>query len=96
MKDAVLLEEIRRAVAEYRANVLHIGNLADRLLFLRDKLQFVDSAWYRDLTQHIVTLDSASTFAPTSDTDAQQLRSAIDIAIAAILRLIQQKLNGLE
>lgn len=90
--DVTLLREMREAIDAYRANSLGIGRLADKLLLLRDRLRFRDASWAHDVTQHIATLDSASTFTPKDDTQAAQLAQAVNAAVASLLQLIGNKI----
>lgn len=90
--DTILLSSMREAIDAYRANTLGVGDLAEKLLALRDGLQFRDASWAHEATQQIATLDSASTFVPKNDEQAKQSSRAVDFAIASLLRLIGEKL----
>lgn len=90
--DTVLLREMHEAIDEYRARTLGIGDLSDKLLGLRDRLQFRDPIWEHELTKQIATLDSASTFTPKNAGQATQLSQAVDAAVNSLLRLIGKKL----
>ena len=70
-----------------------LGQTAERLLWLRDKLTFDDADWYHDLTQHVATLDSASTFNPANEADKRQLDVAVQQAVDQIARLISSKMS---
>jgi hypothetical protein len=91
--DIDLLNEMRRAITAFRADHTDIGGLAEGLLFQRDALRFEDRDWYHELTQHIVTLDSGSTFVPTDDDQSRQAQSAIATSIDGLLELIEAKLG---
>jgi hypothetical protein len=90
--DIRLLNEMLRAITSFRADETDVGQLADGLLMLRDGLRFKDPDWSHELTQHIVTLDSASTFVPANDDQSRQLRAAITTATDGLLQLIEAKL----
>jgi hypothetical protein len=91
--DIDLLNEMRRAITAFHADNSDIGGVAEGLLFQRDRLRFEDRDWYHELTQHIVTLDSGSTFVPADDDQFCQFRAAITTAIDGLLELIQAKLS---
>ena len=90
--DLTTLREMQREISAQR-DVGHIGEVAERLLRLRDRLSFDDADWYHQLTQHVATLDSASTFHPTNDIEKGQVDSAIEVAIGQIGKLVQAKLG---
>ena len=90
--DKALLREMCEAICSYRSNGGCVGKLAEQLLALRDRLQFTDPPWEHNLTQHIATLDSASTFVPQNDDQKGKLSQAIVTAIDALSRLIEIKL----
>lgn len=90
--DVKLLGEMREVLGAYRSRTLSVGELADQLLTLRDRLQFRDHPWAHELTQQIATLDSASSFTPKDDEQANQLSHAIGTAIGELLRLVEDKL----
>lgn len=92
-RDIQLLNEMRQAIAVFRSDDVKVGDLAHRLLALRDLLQFNDKEWEHELTQHIATLDSASTFVPLDDEQDRQFRSAIATATDSLLSLIETKLK---
>jgi hypothetical protein len=56
-------------------------------------LSFNDADWYHQLTQHVATLDSASTFQPANDIEKAQVDSAIGVAVGEIRKLVQAKLG---
>jgi len=89
--DEKLLKEMREAIIAYRSRTINVGELADQLLSLRDRIQFRDRLWEHELTQQIATLDSASTFTPKDNEQANQLSHAIEVAINTIMRLIEDK-----
>lgn len=64
----------------------------EKLLEARDSLTFIDEDWYDVLTEHIVTLDSATTFEPRDEAERAQFDAAIINAIDAIRSLIKEKL----
>jgi hypothetical protein len=90
--DNQLLNEMREAMAAYRRGQIEVGSLVDQLLLLRDRLQIRDHTWSQELTQHIATLDSASTFVPKGDVQVRQLSSAMAAAIDGLLKLLEGKL----
>lgn len=90
--DTNLLSNMREMLGAYRSGTLSVGELADQLLLLREHLQFRDDAWEHELTQHIATLDSASTFRPKDDEQVKQLSHAAGTAVDELLRLIESKL----
>ena len=92
--DIRVLEEMRRLIAAFQDGDLAIGRLADHLTALRDALAFNDREWSHALTQHIVTLDSASTFVPANDEQARQLCEAIATATNGLIRLIDVKIGS--
>jgi len=89
--DRLLLDQIRQAISAYRLDKTDIGPLADKLLTLRDGLTFEDRVWFYQLTQHIATLDSASTFVPEGAPQERQLYAAITAAADSLLALVEQK-----
>jgi hypothetical protein len=95
-EDLHILVGMRAAVQNFRCEQNDVGVLADRLLELRDQLQFSDPAWFDELTQHIATLDSASTFQPKDDKEAEQLAQAIAHANAQVLDLVTRKTEQLQ
>ena len=82
--DLKTLQDMLNAISTY-ANP---GQLADRLLLLRDQLEFDDARWYHELTQHMATLDSASTFHPVNDAEKRHLEAAVQQAIDQITALV--------
>ncbi|MBI3785263.1 MAG: hypothetical protein HY270_17870 [Deltaproteobacteria bacterium] len=93
-EDARLLAEMQRLLLAFRLNLADVGPLADRLLAMRDRLTFQDRDWSFELTQHIATLDSASTFTPANEAEAHQLRSALVAATNSLLELIEAKVRN--
>lgn len=89
-RDAELLRKMSEAIHAYRSRAIEIGELADRLLTLCDRLQFRNHHWEHELTQQIATLDSASTFTPKDEEQANQMSCAIGVAVDALLRLIKR------
>jgi hypothetical protein len=90
--DINVLEEMRRTVGNFQTRGgVAVGDVGNQLLNLRDQLQFDDREWYREVTDHIVTLDSASTFTPTSNADEQKVCLAISAAVVAISGLVDAK-----
>ena len=92
-KDHSFLLEMQRATEDAQMSAL--GETARMLLLLRDQLNFDDSDWYHQLTQHLVTLDSASTFYPADELQERQLKDAIRTATSGILQLICTKIQDL-
>jgi hypothetical protein len=88
--DRTTLLEMQRELGVSVA--VRLDSVAERLLRLRDNLGFDDSDWYHQLTQHIATLDSGSTFRPANAAEKDQLDGAVQHAIREIKRLIQAKL----
>ncbi len=93
IKDDKLLNAMREVIIAYRSSTINVGELADQLLPLRDRLQLRDHSWAHELTQQIATLDSASTFTPKDNEQANQLSHVIEAAINTIVRLIEDKLT---
>ncbi len=89
--DIQVLEEMRRLIAEFRDGNITIGQFADDMAVLRGILTIRDREWSHAVTQHIVTLDSASTFIPANDEQARQARAAIAAAINGIIELLGAK-----
>lgn len=88
--DLATLKEMQQEVGAHSTKGL--GQVAERLLRLRDGLKFDDVDWYHELTQHIATLDSASTFHPANDLEKRQFDSAVQQAVHQIIRLIGTKM----
>lgn len=91
IEDSQILAEMRGAIQSFLLGEMDAGCLADRLLSLRDLLQFSDPAWFGELTQHIATMDSASTFRPQNDVEAEQLTKATTDATTRLLDLLKLK-----
>jgi hypothetical protein len=89
--DFAILREMQQAVASRSQDSL--GEVVERLLWLRDKLMLDDADWYHDLTQHLATLDSASTFYPANDIEGLQLKVVVQEAADQITLLIGSKLH---
>lgn len=85
--DHATLLEMRKEIDNHLTHDL--GKLVEKLLRLRDKLTFDDASWYDNFTQHLVTLDSASTFHPRSKAEEIQLEKAIKHAFNQINLLIR-------
>ena len=79
--DIQLLSEMTQALMSFRSGGANIGDLADRLLTLRDRLEFRDRDWEHKLTQHIATLDSGSTYIPTNDEQARTAKAGTNSAV---------------
>ena len=91
-RDIRLLKEMQEAIIAFQSKGRDIGHLADHLLMLRDQLQFEDDMWFHELTQHIATLDSGSTYVPTDDEQGKQADAATATTINGLQRLIKRKL----
>jgi hypothetical protein len=91
--DIHTLNQMRKIIAAFRSDGMKIGDLADQLLALRDQLGLTEQNWLHQLTQHIATLDSASTFVPTNESESSQLSAAITTAIDGIHKLIDDALR---
>jgi hypothetical protein len=89
--DLTTMREMQREIGLLSG--VNLGQLAERLLRLRDGLCFDDADWYHDLTQQVATLDSASTFHPANDAEKRQLDAAIQQAVDQIMQLISTKLR---
>ena len=87
--DLTTLKKMRQEVESRPTHDL--AQVAERLLRLRDGLRFEDADWYHDLTQHVATLDSASTFHPANHAEKRQLDAAVQQAVNQITRLIGDK-----
>ncbi len=71
----------------------NLAQVAERLLRLRDRLNFEDADWHYEITQHVATLDSASTFYPANEVEKRQLDAAVQQAVDQIIRLIAAKIR---
>jgi hypothetical protein len=91
-EDIRLLKDMRERVTVFREGRKPPVGAADQLALLRDMLQFRDREWDHKLTQHLATLDSASTFVPQNGEQSKQATSAIAAAVKEILGLIDDKL----
>jgi hypothetical protein len=89
--DMDLLEQMQCDLASFQSGTVSVGDLGNRLLRLRDRLEFEDAVWYRALTDQIATLDSSSTFVPASASEEQVARQAVVVAVDAIKRLVDAK-----
>ena len=89
--DLTTLKKMQQEVVTHSADDL--AQVAERLLRLRDRLKFEDADWYHELTQHVATLDSASTFHPANDVEKHQLDTAVQQAVHQITRLIGAKMS---
>jgi hypothetical protein len=89
--DASLLTEMMAAISSFKSGSAQVGELADHLLALHDGLDWQDHRWDRELTQHIATLDSASTFTPEDEEQSHQMALAITVAVDNLTRLIQER-----
>jgi hypothetical protein len=90
-RDLAILRDMRQEVSA--STSASLGQVAERLLHMRDVLRFDDAEWYHDLTQHVATLDSASTFHPANEMERRQVDTAVQQAIQQIIRLIDIKLK---
>ena len=88
--DLTTLKKIQQEIGTHSA--YDLAQVAERLLRLRDGLKFQDTDWYNELTQHVATLDSASTFHPANDVEKRQLDTAVQQAVHQITRLISAKM----
>jgi len=93
--DLQLLEEMQSAVLAWRSGDMSVGRLADRLLEFSDVLLFRDLEWEHAVTQHILTLDSASTFVPANDEESRQALAATTAATEGLVELIGQKVGSM-
>ena len=91
--DLVRLKKIRPLIRSSIKQGALLGELADHVLERRDDLKFVDDVWHHSLTQHLVTLDSASTFEAANAVEQHQVDKTVAAAVDAILQLIEMKLN---
>lgn len=91
-EDRVALQEMQREIARGSEGGI-LGEIAERLLRLRDRLCFDDDEWYHQLTQHVATLDSASTFRSSVISEQHQVASVVQAAIGEIKELICIKLK---
>ena len=94
-KDIQILNQMRHAVAVFLVESRDPGSLANSLVILRDLLECDDDKWLNELTQNIVTLDSASSFAPANDEQNRQLKAAIATAGSCLRELIDEKIRVL-
>lgn len=74
-------------------NAERLFSLVETLLSLRDQLQFKDHDWFHEVTQHLVTLDSAASFQPKDDAEKQRIDFIIKDAINRLRQLVQIKIN---
>lgn len=96
MGDSHILTEMRAQLSRFQRGGLDTDVLADRLVLLRDQLEFSDPPWYHELTQHIVTIDSASTYRPKNDAEAEQSTKATMHATTSLLDLVTRKNEQLQ
>jgi hypothetical protein len=89
--DLEVLGSMRREVAAIRSGAQDLASSADRLIALHDALRLHDKEWSNKLSQHLVTLDSASTFTTANRHEARQVRDAVEAAASGIIGLIDQK-----
>lgn len=89
--DKTLIEEMQKALLSFKRQESTLGRLADRLLELRDALEFRDKEWFHAFTQYVATLDSAATFSPRGSDEAAKKDSAVTEAIAGIQKLLDSK-----
>lgn len=71
----------------------NLDQVAEKLIALRDDLKFDDATWYNDLTKHLATLDSASTFRPGNNLEDKQVDLAIRHAVDELKKLIRSKID---
>jgi hypothetical protein len=93
--DSQILVQMRDEILHFRQAERGIQGLGNHLAVLRDQLRLSDSPWRREVTQHLVTLDSASTFHAKCEAEDRQLKEAVAHAVDRLLCLIQQKEDGL-
>lgn len=89
--DLTTLREMQQKIGDHATKGL--GETVERLLRLRDQLTFDDADWYDELTQHVATLDSASTFHPANEAEKRQLDVAVQLAVDQIAHLIRSKMS---
>lgn len=94
-KDLMCLKGMRKAIITARSRSGDIGRLADELHLCRDQLQLKDADWEHELTQHIATLDSSSTFIPKDDKQSRAMQAAVSSAMDSLLLLIARKFHSL-
>jgi hypothetical protein len=91
-RDLTFLSQMQR-IGE-GAKVSAPGETFRRLLELYDQLNFDDDEWRHELEQHLVTLDSASTFHPADELQERQLEAAVHTATSEILGMISTKIRA--
>ena len=88
--DLAILREMQQELVDH--SIESLGEVVKRLLRLRDRLNFKDHNWYNEFTQHVATLDSASTFHPANGFEKSHLESAIKQAVHQLTNLIDVKI----
>jgi hypothetical protein len=91
-KDARILTDMKTLALTFEGQ-FGLADVSAQLATWRNNLAFRDYDWEREITEHIVTLDSASTFVPGNDQERTQYLNAIKTAIAAIITLVDQKIG---
>lgn len=94
MDDEKVLLQIKALIRESSPAQPELYEISSRMLNLVEALKFSDEKWCDDITQHIVTLDSASSFESESASDWDQLQQAVREAFDAIEKLVQSKLSA--
>lgn len=93
--DLAVIDEMARSIRNVGPGV-RLELVSDRLIDLRDDLQFADGDWYDDLTQHVVTIDSASSFEPGNASERLIVEKAVREALSEIRTLLDRKRCELE
>lgn len=92
--DEMLLSDMERALMSFGTGSVAVGDLALQLLTMRDAFTKRDVAWSRAVTQHIATLDSASSFKPVNEADAKTAQDAVADAVKELSRLIRARISA--
>ncbi len=92
--DEMLLSDMKQALADLRGDSVSVGDLAQKLLTMRDALAVRDPTWSLAITQHIATLDSASSFEPANEADAITARDAVSHAVKELSRLVRERISA--
>jgi hypothetical protein len=91
--DILLLQDMRKHVLNLKKENAQLLRLASVLDLSLHNLGFKDNEWADHILQHVTTLDSAGTFTPQTDLQRQQAEDAVDVAVKAIIQLLDAKLQ---
>ncbi len=92
MDDKEILLELKALIASGSPAQSELHAASSRMLRLVESLRFSDDRWYDDITQHIVTIDSAGSFESNSSSENSQVKRAVHEAFDDIGKLVETKL----